>query len=57
MKFKNILIYSGLIGILNLSACSKKTTISEEIPVNIPKPPTAYAITETFESGNKGSYA
>ncbi len=54
MKFKNILIYSGFIGILSLSACSKKTSIGEETPVT---PPKAYAITETFESGTKGAYA
>ena len=57
MKFKNILIYSGLIGILSLSACSKKTAVENETPVTPPKAPTAYAITETFESGTKGSYA
>ena len=57
MKFKNILIYSGFIGVLSLSACSKKTAIEEQIPVDPPKAPTAYAITETFESGTKGGYA
>jgi len=57
MKFKNILIYSGLIGILSLSACSKKTSIENETPESPPKAPTAYAITETFESGTKGAYA
>jgi len=56
MKFKNILIYSGFIGILSLAACSKKTSMTDD-PVNPPKPPVAYAITETFESGTKGAYA
>ena len=56
MKFKDILIYSGFIGILSLAACSKKTSMTDD-PVNPPKPPVAYAITETFESGTKGAYA
>jgi len=58
MKLKNILTYSGFIGILILSSCSKKTSIGDETPTTPPpKAPTAYAITETFESGSKGSYA
>ncbi|MCX2429562.1 DNA/RNA non-specific endonuclease [Pedobacter sp. GR22-10] len=56
MKLRNILIYSGFIGILSLSACSKKTSITEDQTEPI-KPPVAYAITETFESGTKGAYA
>ncbi|RYE59265.1 MAG: DNA/RNA non-specific endonuclease [Sphingobacteriales bacterium] len=42
---------------LFLSACSKKTSIENETPADPPKAPTAYAITETFESGTKGAYA
>jgi len=57
MKFKNILIYSGLIGVLYLSACSKKIAVEGETPVAPPKAATAYTITETFESGTKASYA
>lgn len=57
MKFKNILIYSGFIGILALSACSKKTNLPEETPTTPPKAPTPYAIMETFESGAKAAYA
>ncbi|MFC3560293.1 DNA/RNA non-specific endonuclease [Pedobacter jamesrossensis] len=57
MKFKNILIYSGFIGILSLSACSKKTAIDGETPILPPKAPTTYSITETFESGVKTAYA
>ncbi|WP_293744674.1 hypothetical protein [uncultured Pedobacter sp.] len=48
MKFKNILIYSGFIGVLSLSACSKKIAAEGETPLNPPKAPTAYTITETF---------
>lgn len=56
MKVKNILIYSGFIAILSLSACSKKTSLTEE-PTSTSKTPIAYAITETFEAGTKGAYA
>ncbi|MGO4875004.1 DNA/RNA non-specific endonuclease [Pedobacter psychrotolerans] len=56
MKLRNILIYSGFIGILSISACSKKTSITEDQTEPI-KPPASYAITETFESGTKGAYS
>jgi len=60
MKFKNILIYAGLIGVMAVSACSKKTETEEDTNTDggtTNAVATPYSITEDFESGTKTAYA